>query len=123
VAQAADGDIAGYAYARAYHPRAAYRWTCETAIYLAQDRRGRGIGGPLYRALLDALAGEGFVAAMALVSEPNAESTRFHAALGFERVGLMRAIGYKLGRWHDVGYWQRDLAPRTAQPAEPGTPG
>ncbi|MBV9842635.1 MAG: N-acetyltransferase [Sphingomonadaceae bacterium] len=116
IAATADGDLLGYAYGRPYHGRAAYRWTCETAIYLAHDRRGRGTGRALYAPLLDTLTDQGFVAAIASITVPNAESSRFHEALGFTFVGRMTAIGYKLGRWHDVGYWQRDLGPRSSPP-------
>lgn len=113
-----EGAIAGYAYGRPYHPRSAYRWTCETGIYLARERRGHGIGRALYEALIARLAAQGFVAAMAVIAVPNPESTRFHEKLGFRAVGLMSEIGFKLGRWHDVGYYQRDLAPRRTPPAE-----
>ena len=112
----ADGALVGYAYGRPYHLRAAYRWTCEASIYLAHDRRGCGHGRPLYEALLDALTAHGFVSAIASITVPNEESSRFHEALGFEPVGRMAAIGYKLGRWHDIGYWQRDLAERGSPP-------
>lgn len=115
----ADGALRGYAYGRPYHPRAAYRWTCETAIYLAPDARRRGTGRALHAALLADLAARGFVSAIALISVPNPESTRFHEALGFTHVGILRGVGYKLGGWRDVGYWQRDLARRPAAPEEP----
>lgn len=114
-----DGALLGYAYGRPYHPRAAYRWTCETGIYLATDARRRGIGRLLYAALFSELTARGFVAAVALISVPNAESTRFHEALGFTPVGILHGVGYKFGEWRDVGYWQRDLAGRSAAPEEP----
>ena len=115
----ADGALLGYAYGRPYNLRAAYRWTCETGIYLATDARHRGVGGALYAALLVELTARGFVAAIALISVPNPESTRFHEALGFTHIGNLQGVGYKFGAWHDVGYWQRDLAARPATPAEP----
>ena len=117
VATDAAGMIAGYAYARPYHARPAYRWACETSIYLARDRRRRGIGRRLYEALLAELTVRGFVTAIGAITVPNAESTRFHEALAFRAIGVMAGIGFKHGRWHDVGYYQRDLAPRAAPPA------
>jgi len=110
------GVVLGYAYGRAYHSRAAYRWTCETGIYLAHDRRSRGTGRILYAALLDALAARGFITAIAAISVPNDESTRFHEALGFVPVGRFAGVGFKQGAWQDVGYWQRDFGPRPAAP-------
>ena len=112
-----DGEILGYAYGRPYHPRAAYRWTCETGIYLDRARRGRGVGRALYAALFAALALRGFVSAVALISVPNDESTRFHEALGFRFVGRLGGVGYKFDAWRDIAYYQRDLAPRTVPPA------
>jgi L-amino acid N-acyltransferase YncA len=112
-----DGTLVGYAHGRAYHTRSAYRWTCETGIYLAHDRRSRGTGRALYGALLDALAERGFITAIAAISVPNDESTRFHETLGFVAVGRLAGVGFKHGAWQDVGYWQRDF--HTPRPAAP----
>ncbi len=112
------GRIVGYAYGRPYHPRAAYRWTCESAIYLAAEQRRTGLGRPLYEALLDELADRGFVSAIASITVPNPESTRFHEKLDFVSVGLMEGIGFKHGAWRNVGYWQLALGPRTIPPPQ-----
>ena len=111
-----DGALVGYAYGRAYHTRSAYRWTCETGIYLAHDRRAKGVGRLLYTALLNALGDRGFVTAIAAITVPNDESTRFHEALGFVAVGRFAGVGFKQGAWQDVGYWQRDFGQRPAAP-------
>ncbi|WP_238995769.1 GNAT family N-acetyltransferase [Sphingomonas solaris] len=110
------GRIVGYAYGRPYHPRAAYRWTVETAIYLATDARRTGAGRPLYEALLDDLADRGFVSAIAVITVPNPESTRFHEKQDFTQVGVMEGIGFKHGAWRNVGYFQLALGPRSVPP-------
>ena len=110
------GAILGYAYARPYHNRAAYRWTCETGIYLAHDTRRTGVGRPLYEALLDELADRGFVSAIASITVPNPESTRFHEKLDFVQMGMLEGIGFKHGAWRNVGYYQLALGPRTIPP-------
>jgi L-amino acid N-acyltransferase YncA len=115
VAESGDAML-GYAYGRPYHTRAAYRWTCEAGIYLAHDQRARGVGTPLYEALLDDLTDRGFVAAIAAITVPNPQSERFHEKLGFEKVGVMEKIGFKRGKWRDVGYWQIGLGPRSVPP-------
>lgn len=104
-----DGVIVGYAYAGTYRPRAAYRWSCETSVYLDRDRRGFGQGRVLYRALLDRLAEMGFRTAVAGATLRNDASERMHAALGFEPIGVFRRVGFKFDRWCDVTWVQRDL--------------
>ena len=107
-----DEDVVGYAYSWSYRPRPAYAWTRETSIYLDPSVRGQGIGRLLYRALLTTMAGSGVHAAVALVALPNPPSEALHRACGFERVGTMREVGYKFGRWIDVAWYQTMLTDR-----------
>ena len=109
----------GYAYASAFHPRAAYRWTVETSAYVAGHAQRRGVGRVLYVELLDGLARQGFAQAVARIALPGAGSAALHQALGFDAVGVERAVGFKHGRWIDVGLWQRALATPADPPAEP----
>ncbi len=99
--------VAGYAYANTWQPRSAYRLTLETTIYLAPECMGRGLGTELYDSLLGELRAAGrahcLVGGIAL---PNPASVALHEKLGFELVGLFKEVGWKLGRWVDVGYWQ-----------------
>jgi L-amino acid N-acyltransferase YncA len=104
-----EGDVAGYAYAQQFNPRAAYQWSVETSIYLAQDHHRRGGGRMLYAELLSRLAGRGFRRAFAGIAQPHEASNAFHAALGFRPVGRYERVGWKLGAWHDVQWWQLDL--------------
>lgn len=113
------GRVAGYAYAAPYHPRSAYAWSCEVSVYVAEEARGAGAGRTLLRALLDELTRRGFVNVTARIALPNDPSVALFEAHGFERVGLARGIGYKLGRWVDVGEWQRVLNRREPDPAPP----
>lgn len=117
-----DGRVLGYAYGSPYRARAAYRWVAEVGIYMAMDARGQGLGGRLYTTLLEMLEAAGYVAAIGVMTEPNVGSTVLHERLGFRNAGTQPGIGYKHGAWHDVTFWQRDLAPRTDAPAEPGRP-
>jgi len=103
------GTIAGYAYAGRHRARAAYRLSADVSVYVATEGRRRGVGRALYSALLEELARRGFHAAFAGIALPNPASVALHEALGFTPVGVYREVGFKLGRWHDVGWWQRLL--------------
>lgn len=106
-------EVVGYAYGRPFRARAAYQWTCETSVYVAEHRLGCGVGTALYRALLHRLAARGLQQATAGLTLPNQASLALHESIGFEQVGVFRAVGWKLGRWHDVLWMQRPLV-RTA---------
>jgi phosphinothricin acetyltransferase len=105
----ADGEVAGYACAGAHASRASYRWGADVAIYLAQSHHRRGIGAHLYGQLLPLLIKQRFVKAYAGVTLPNAASVGLHESLGFKLVGIYRNVGYKMGAWRDVGWWDRNL--------------
>ncbi len=104
------GRILGYAYAGPWRPRVAYRHAVETSVYLAADATGRGLGRALYAAVLDELPRNGFRCAMGGIALPNDASVALHEAMGFVKVAHFRDVGFKFGRWIDVGYWQRMLA-------------
>lgn len=114
-----DGRAVGYASTAPMRNRAAYRWSVETGIYLLPEAHGRGLGGKLLASHLDVLERQGFVTAIAGIALPNDASVALHEKLGFTLSGTERGVGFKFGDWVDVGRWQRDLAPRTAVPAEP----
>lgn len=116
-----DGGVAGYAYARPFAAREAYRWSCETSIYLASARRRSGVGRALYEALLTRLAERGFRVAVAKMTLPNPASEGLHAKLGFRPVGVHPRIGFKNGAWHDIAIAQKELvtADGIDLPAEP----
>jgi phosphinothricin acetyltransferase len=115
----AGGEVAGYAYARPFAAREAYRWSCETSIYLSSRHRGAGVGRSLYQALLDRLTERGFRVAVGKMTLPNPASEGLHAALGFRPVGVHRRIGFKNGAWYDVAITQRELTTDEDPPAEP----
>jgi len=105
------GKVIGYAYASFYRPRAAYRFTCEDSIYLAQDAVGKGIGGKLLTALLDASRAAGFRQMLAVITAERANSIRLHEKHGFRMIGTYEATGYKFDRWLDIVHMQKALEP------------
>jgi L-amino acid N-acyltransferase YncA len=116
---ARDGELAGYAYASRHHARAAYRWAADVAVYVHPGHHRQGVGRELYGALLPLLVRQRLEIACAGVSLPNDASVGLHESFGFEPVGIYRAVGFKLGAWYDVGWWQLRLQGPTSAPQEP----
>lgn len=112
-----DSGVSGYAYAGRHRERHAYRFCVDVSVYVRGDRRRAGVGRALYTSLLSLLRLQGFRAAHAGVTLPNAASVGLHQSFGFQPVGVYRAVGWKLGAWHDVGWFQLELLPRTGEPA------
>jgi len=111
--------VLGYAYASKHRERKAYQWSVDMAIYVDSTRRQRGIGRALYTSLAALLRLQGFYAAHAGITLPNAASVALHESVGFRPVGVYRGVGYKLGAWHDVGWWQLSLRERAGEPVPP----
>ena len=112
------GQVIGYAYAQPFHERPAYKWSVEVSIYLGTKARGSGLGGELLTSLLELLTHRGFVNAFAGIALPNPVSVRLFESAGFEQVAEHRNAGFKLGGWHNVGWWQRQLNVPTNPPPE-----
>lgn len=103
---AIDSAVVGYAYAAPWKTRSAYRFSVECTIYLAPPCTGRGIGSELYRALIAELPRRGVHCAIGGIALPNPASVALHEKLGFEKIGEFKEVGWKLGTWVDVGYWE-----------------
>jgi phosphinothricin acetyltransferase len=119
------GRVLGFAYASRHAARAAYRWSVDCSVYLSADARRRGIGRALYERLIPEIRALGYVSAYAGIALPNPSSVALHEAVGFEPVGVYRDVGFKLGEWRDVGWWQLPLCEPPPEPSEPveWTPG
>lgn len=100
------GEVAGYAYASKWKGRCAYRYTAEVTVYLDPAMTGQGIGRVLYDALVEDLRARGMRTAIGGIALPNDPSIRLHERLGFRKVAHFEQVGFKQGRWIDVGYWQ-----------------
>jgi phosphinothricin acetyltransferase len=113
------GSVTGYAYAGPFAARASYLWSVETSVYLAEDARGKGVGRALYVALFELLTAQGYRRVMAGIALPNPASVALHEKLGFTPVGTYRNVGWKLGAWRDVSWWQRGLGTLEDEPPDP----
>ena len=105
-----DGQVVGYAYATAYRPRPAYRHTIEDSIYVANGLGGRGVGVALLQALIARCERGPWRQMLAVIGHSgNTASIALHRRCGFEPIGRLHAVGFKLGRWVDTVLMQRAL--------------
>ena len=114
--------VVGYVYATAFNPRAAYQWSAAVTVYIDGQFRRAGIGRALYTSLFALMRLQGFYNAYGGITLPNAGSVGLHETMGFRPVAMYREVGYKFGRWWDVGWWEMELQPKSAVPAEPLRP-
>ena len=113
--------VVGYAYAYPHSDRPAYRWAVNCSVYVAPMHHGIGIGREMYHRLLEQLRELGYVSAIARITLPNSPSVRLHESMDFASVGVLQGVGFKGGRWHDVGLWALRIAAYPERPREPGT--
>ena len=112
----ADGEILGYAYASAFHSRAAYDWAVEVSLYVNRDRRRTVIGGAPYEALERVLSVQNILNLNACIAYPEKEneyltrdSVAFHQHFGYEMVGEFHQCGYKFNRWYNMVWMEKHI--------------
>ena len=107
---AVEGQVIGYAYAGAYRPRPAYRFTAENSVYLEPAIHRRGIGLKLLQRLIGESEARGYRQMIAVIGDSaNAGSIRVHTRCGFQMIGTHPHVGFKFGRWLDTVMMQRAL--------------
>jgi L-amino acid N-acyltransferase YncA len=111
-----EDQIVGYAYGSSHRARPAYRWSVEVSAYVHPSQHRQGVGRALYLRLFEELAEMGFCNAYAGTTLPNDGSVALHRSVGFEPIGVFKAVGRKFGKWHDVAWFQRIL--RDSPPSE-----
>lgn len=110
VAEGEDGSVIGYAHYAPFRDKSGFRHAAEDSIYVRNDVRGQGVGKALVQALIERAQKAGFRQMVAIIGDAeNVGSIGLHVSLGFRRVGVMKAVGLKFGRWLDVVVMQRDL--------------
>ena len=114
-----NGRIAGYAYASRYRERAAYQWSIECSVYIHNDHHRSGIAKALYISLFSILKAQGFTKVYAVINLPNDPSVALHENMGFKYLATYENVGYKLGKWKNVGWWQLQLNDYSDEPPTP----
>ena len=111
-------EIAGYAYANRNKARPAYRWNAELSVYIADAYIGRRLGRALYGALIEICTLQGLKNLYGIVTVPNPGSEALHEAMGFERVGLHRKTGYRMGKWRDLAWFEKKIGVMEESPQD-----
>ncbi|MGH7328733.1 MAG: arsinothricin resistance N-acetyltransferase ArsN1 family B [Vulcanimicrobiaceae bacterium] len=114
--------IAGYAYASHHRERPGYRWAVDVSVYVRPEFQRRGIGRTLYQELFIILERQRYRRAYAGIALPNDASVALHRAVGFEEVGVYRRVGWKMGRWLDVVWLERNIGPDRDDAVTPSEP-
>lgn len=114
-----NGKIAGYAYASRYRERVAYQWSVECSVYVHDDFLRAGVAMALYESLFEILKRQGFRNVYAVINLPNDRSVAFHEKFGFRHFATYEQVGYKLGKWKNVGWWRLLLNEFGDEPAAP----
>jgi L-amino acid N-acyltransferase YncA len=104
-----DGELMGYAYASKWKARSAYRHSVECSVYLDRQAVGGGFGSRLYEALFAELKARKLHVVIGGIALPNEGSIGLHEKFGLKKVAHFEQVGFKFGRWIDVGYWQKTL--------------
>jgi len=114
-----DGVVAGYAYGSKHRERVAYQWSVECSVYIHDDFQRAGVGTALYSALVEILKLQQFRNLYAVINLPNERSVAFHEKMGFEYFATYEQVGYKLGKWKNVGWWRLQLNEYSPEPVPP----
>ena len=105
-----DGEVLGFASYGQFRAGPGYAKAMEHTIILAEEAHGKGIGRALMRAIEDHARQQGYRTMVAAVTGENLAGQAFHAAIGYERVGLLPQSGYKFGRYIDLVLMQKILS-------------
>lgn len=114
-----DGVIAGYAYATRHRERTAYQWCVESSVYVHDGFQKKGIAKALYTSLFEILKKQGFRNVYAVINLPNDKSVAFHESCGFQYFATYEKVGYKLGKWKNVGWWKLSVNEYGDEPEAP----
>jgi phosphinothricin acetyltransferase len=101
-----DGEVIGWAALSPWKSRAAYARSAEASVYVRSDRHRRGVGRALLADLIGRARAAGLHTVIGATCTEHPGSLALQAALGFERVGVLREVGTKFGRLLDVALTQ-----------------
>ncbi len=103
--------IAGFATFGDFRPWPGYRFTVEGTIHIDSSARRKGVGAALLQVLIARARQAGKHVMVAGVDSANVASLGFLERSGFERVGHLREVGNKFGKFLDLIFLQYMLEP------------
>jgi L-amino acid N-acyltransferase YncA len=113
-----EGRVVGLSTYGPFRNWAAYKYTVENSVYVAEGHRGRGIARSLMQPLIEEARRQGYHAIIASIDATNDASIRLHLSFGFGEVAHFRQVGYKFGRWLDLKFLELLLPDCPAQPVD-----
>jgi len=113
-----DGRIAGYAYASGYRSRASYRWSKEVSVYIHPDFRRKRVAHALYTSLNEMVRYQGIAVLLAIITLPNEQSVGFHEDFGYRKCAEFSKIGFKMGQWQNVGWFELFIQDENESPKD-----
>lgn len=102
-----DGEIVGFAVLSQVSKRKVYKGVAEVTIYIAENKRVKGIGKQLLQTLVEKSEKVGFWTLQAGIFSVNKPSIELHKKCGFRVVGIREKIGKRDGKWHDNHFLER----------------
>jgi len=105
----ASGVVLGFASYGPFRAGPGYAHSAEHRVILAPGRLRQGTGRALMARLEDIAREQGIHVLIAAVSGENPDAIAFHESIGFDRVGRLRQVGRKFGRWMDLILLQKTL--------------
>lgn len=105
-----EGAVVAYAYASPWRVKSAYRFSAELTVYVHKDRMKKGYGSKLYKHIIDVMEKRGAHCLYGVIALPNEGSTGLHDKLGFTKCGHFHEVGFKFGKWIDVGYYEKVIS-------------
>ena len=70
------------------------------------NKSGKGLGRQLYQRLIDELRKLPIHLLVAGIAQLNEASVALHETLGFRKVAHFNEVGFKPGKFIDMGYWE-----------------
>jgi L-amino acid N-acyltransferase len=101
-----EGIVLGLSSIGPFRAWAAYQFSVENSIYVAEAARGRGVAKLLMPPVIEAARKLGMHTMIAGIDAGNEASLQLHRHFGFEEVAHFKEVGWKFNRWLDLKFLQ-----------------